>query len=425
MPANGTDLPHVVILGGGFGGLHACRGLRRAPVRVTLVDRYNHHLFQPLLYQVATAGLSGPEIAAPIRKVLRHQRNATVVLADARAVDVKARRVLLGRGELAYDWLVVATGVTHSYFGHDEWARHAPGLKTLNDAVRIRSRILLAFEAAEREPDEAARRAWLRFVVVGGGPTGVELAGALAELARHTLPRDFRNIDPRRAEILLIEGTGRVLPTFPTELSEKARGQLERLGVDVRTDTLVTAVDGDGVALGEERIAARTVIWGAGVSATSLTGTLGAPLDPAGRVRVEPDLTLPDAQDVFVIGDAAALEQAGRPVPGVAPAAIQMGRHAARQIRRALRGQPREAFRYRDRGALATIGRMAAVADFGRLRFSGPLAWFAWLTVHIFFLIGFRTRIVVLIDWAWSWLTYQRVARVVPDRVSDASREET
>ena len=421
----GVESPHVVILGGGFGGLYACRGLRRAPVRVTIVDRRNHHLFQPLLYQVATAGLSGPEIAAPIRKILRRQHNATVVLADAREIDVAGRRVLLDLGELTYDYLIVATGVTHSYFGHDEWARHAPGLKTLNDAIRIRSRVLLAFEAAERELDDEARHAWLRFVVIGGGPTGVELAGALAELARHTLPRDFRNFDPRKTDILLVEGTDRVLPTFPPDLSEKARRQLERLGVTVRTSTLVTDVDARGVAIGEERVAARTVIWGAGVCATALLGTLGAPLDGIGRVQVEADLTLPGANDVFVIGDAAALEQDGEPVPGVAPAAIQMGRHAARQVRRALRREAREVFRYHDRGALATIGRLAAVADFGRLRFSGPLAWFAWLTVHIFFLIGFRTRIVVLFDWAWSWLTYQRVARVVPDRLSRASRDKT
>jgi NADH dehydrogenase len=409
--------PHVVIVGGGFGGLQAAKGLRSAPVRVTLLDRTNHHLFQPLLYQVATAGLSGAEIAAPIRKILRGQRNATVLLAEARSIDRSRRRVVLEQGELEYDYLILATGVATSYFGHDAWAEHAPGLKTLADAVAIRSRVLLAFEAAERESDAAARAAWLRFVVIGGGPTGVELAGALAELARHTLPRDFKNFDPRATEILLVEGGERVLPTFPPELSARAQRDLERLGVRVRTRALVTDVRAGGLTLGTQELAARTVLWAAGVRATPLAATLGVELDRAGRVPVAPDLSLPGAPSVYVIGDLAALRQDGQPVPGVAPAAIQMGRHAARQIRRALRGQPTQTFRYRDRGNLATIGRLAAVADFGgRRRVTGPLAWFVWLTVHVYFLIGFRSRLVVLFDWAWSWLTYQRVARVVPDR---------
>ena len=420
-----ADQPRVVILGGGFGGLYAAKQLARARVQVTLVDRRNHHLFQPLLYQVATAGLSGPEIAAPIRKILRRQRNATVIMADARSIDVPGQRVILDKGQIEYDFLIVATGVTHSYFGQDHWAQHAPGLKTLGDAVRIRSRVLLAFEAAERETDERARRAWLRIVLIGGGPTGVEMAGALAELARHTLPRDFRNFDPRATEIVLLEGSERVLPSFPPALSAKAQKQLERLGVRVRTGTLVTDVDAEGVRIGDERIEARTAIWGAGVKATPLVESLGAPLDRAGRVRVAPDLSLPECPEVFVIGDAAAIEFDGTPVPGVAPAAVQMGRHAALQIRRQLQGDASEPFRYRDKGSLATIGRLAAVADFGRLRFSGPIAWLLWLTVHIFFLIGFRTRIVVLIDWTWSWLTYQRVARVVPERASRPDAEKS
>jgi NADH dehydrogenase len=411
------ELPRVVIVGAGFGGLQAARSLSGAPLQVTLLDRTNHHLFQPLLYQVATAGLSGAEIAAPIRKILRGQRNATVVLADATRIDLAGRRVLLEHGELAYDFLILATGVATSYFGHDAWARHAPGLKTLSDAVFIRSRVLLAFEAAEREVDAVARRAWLRFVVIGGGPTGVELAGALAELARHTLPRDFRNFDPKSAEILLVEGGDRVLPTFPAELSARAQRDLERLGVRVRTRALVTDVRADGLSLGSVEILARTVLWAAGVRATPLTATLGVELDRSGRVLVAPELSIPGGENVFVIGDAAVVRHDGAPVPGVAPAAIQMGRHAARQIRRALSGEPALPFRYRDRGALATIGRMAAVAEIGRLRFSGPLAWLVWLTLHIYFLIGFRSRLVVLIDWAWSWLTYQRVARVVPDRL--------
>jgi len=407
--------PRVVILGAGFGGLHAARALAREPVDVVVVDRRNHHLFQPLLYQVATAGLSGPDIAAPIRKVLRRQRNATVLLGDARAVDRAARKVLLADGEeLAYDHLIVATGVTHDWFGHEEWAEHAPGLKTLEDAMRIRARVILAYESAEREEALERRRAWLTFVVVGAGPTGVELAGALAELARHTLARDFRRVDPRATKILLLEAAGEVLPAFPADLALKARRQLERLGVTVRTRARVTAIDAEGVAIDGERVAARTVIWSAGVRATSITASLGAPLDALGRVRVEPTLALPGEPRVYVIGDAALLESGGRAVPPLAPAAIQEGRHAARNVARALRGEAPLAFRYRDRGALATIGRAAAVADLGRFRCSGLMAWVLWLFVHIFFLIGFRNRLAVLFEWAWAWLTYQRVARVIP-----------
>jgi NADH:ubiquinone reductase (H+-translocating) len=405
--------PHVAILGGGFGGLAAARALARDPVRITLVDRRNHHVFQPLLYQVATAGLSAPDIAAPIRRILRRQRNVTVLLAEATAVEVEKRRVVLADGQLPYDSLVVATGATHSYFGHEEWARHAPGLKSLEDALYIRRRMLLAFEKAEREEDPARRAEWLTFVVVGGGPTGVELAGTLVEIARHTLHQDFRHIDPRHARVVLVEGTDRVLPPYPPDLSAKARRQLERLGVEVLTGRLVTALDEGGVRFGEEALPARTVLWAAGVAASPLGRSLGASLDRAGRVKVEPTLALPGRDDAFVIGDLASLQQDGRPVPGVAPAAMQMGRHAARNIRRRLRGEPLEAFRYVDKGSLATIGRRAGVAHFGRLHLSGFVAWLAWLAVHIFFLIGFRNRFVVLLDWAVAYVTYQRNARLI------------
>jgi len=402
-----------VILGGGFGGLYAARALRRAPVRVTLVDRRNHHLFQPLLYQVATAALNPSDIAHPIRRILRHQRNASVVLAEARAIDTAGRRVILSDGEMSYDYLVVATGATHSYFGHDEWESAAPGLKTLEDALEIRRRVLLAFEAAERETDAARRSALLTFVVVGGGPTGVELAGALAEIARHVLASDFRRIDPRDARVILVEAGPRILPAFTPDLSEKAASQIARLGVAVRTGAAVTGIDGDGVTLGERRIEARTVLWAAGVAASPLARSIGAPLDRAGRVLVNPDLTVPGAANVFVIGDLAALVQSGRPVPGVAPAAIQEGRHVAGNILRSLRGRPLEPFRYHDKGSLATIGRSAGVADFGRIKLSGFPAWLAWLVVHIFFLIGFRNRFLVLFEWAWVYLTYDRGARLI------------
>lgn len=401
----------MVILGGGFAGLMAARGLARAPVDVTVVDRRNHHLFQPLLYQVATAALSAPDVATPIRRVLRRQRNATVLLASARRIDVEGRRVLLEEGELAYDFLIVATGATHSYFGRDEWARHAPGLKSLEDAFEIRRRVLLAWEAAERDPSGARER--LTFVVVGGGPTGVELAGALAEIARHTMTRDFRRISPSAARVLLVEAGERVLPAYPPSLSEKARLQLERLGVEVRTKTAVTGVEEGAVVLGGERLAAGVVVWAAGVRASELARGLGAPLDRAGRVRVNPDLTVPGHPEVLVAGDLASIESGGKPVPGVAPAAMQMGRHAARNVARAARGEKTEPFRYVDKGTLATIGRKAAVAEIAGVRFWGFPAWVAWLTIHIFFLIGFRNRFVVLFEWAWAYLTYQRSARLI------------
>jgi NADH dehydrogenase len=417
----GATLPHVVILGGGFGGLAAARGLRHAPVRITLVDRRNHHLFQPLLYQVATAGLSAPSIAAPLRQILRRQRNVTVLLDEALQVDLAARRVRCVHGPLEYDYLIVATGATHAYFGHEAWARWAPGLKTLDDAFAIRRRVLLAFERAERE-SPAARQPWLNFVVVGGGPTGVELAGTLAEIARHTLPREFRRSDPRRARVLLVEAGPRLLPAFDPRLSAKAQRQLERLGVEVKTGTAVTAIDAEGVCLGREPVAARTVLWAAGVAASPLGGMLDTALDRAGRVRVAADLSLPAHPEVFVIGDLACVERAdGTPVPGVAPAAKQMGRHAARRIRARLDTDSTPApFHYRDQGALATIGRMAAVAQFGRLRLSGPPAWWVWLLAHVYFLIGFRNRLVVLLDWAWAYWTYQRHARIVTGADADA-----
>jgi NADH:ubiquinone reductase (H+-translocating) len=410
----GKTLPHVVVIGGGFAGLWATRALASAPVSITLVDRGNHHLFQPLLYQVATAGLSAPDIAAPLRHILRRQRNVTVLMESVAAIDTEARAVRLDRGEaLAYDFLLLASGATHAYFGHDEWARHAPGLKTLDDALHIRRRILSAFERAEVEDDAVAKRALLTFAIVGGGPTGVELAGTLAEIARHTLKREFRRIDPREARVLLLEAGPRVLSTFPESLSAKSRQQLEKLGVEVRTGTPVNAIDADGVLLGETRIPARTVLWAAGVAASPLARTLGVPLDRAGRVLVLPDLTVPGAPDVFVAGDLASVQQDGTPVPGVAPAAKQMGSHVAAAIRARLNARPIAPFRYRDFGNLATIGRMAAVVHLGKLKLSGALAWWFWLVAHIFFLIGFRNRLVVMLNWTWAYWSYQRAARII------------
>ena len=408
------NVPSVVILGGGFGGLNAARALRHAPVRVTLVDRRNHHLFQPLLYQVATATLNPSDIASPIRGILRSQRNVSVVLAEAISVHVGAKRVILADGAIAYDYLLVSTGATHSYFGHDAWATHAPGLKSIEDALEVRRRVFVAYEAAERETDPGRRRDWMTSVIIGAGPTGVELAGALAEISRHALDQDFRNIDPRRARIVLVEALPRVLPTYPAELSERARRQLERLGVEVRTDARVTEIDEAGVSLGEQRIGARTVIWAAGVAASPLARSLGAPLDRAGRLLVDPDLTVPGRDDIFVIGDLAALVQDGRPIPGVSSAALQEGRHAARNIVRALHGEPYLPFRYSDKGSFAVIGRGAAVGEvLGRFQLSGFLAWLAWLVIHIYFLIGFRNRLLVMFHWAYSYLTYRRSARLI------------
>jgi len=406
--------PRVVILGCGFGGLFAARALRGAQVEVTVLDRTNHHLFQPLLYQVATAGLAAPAVAEPIRRILAKQKNTTVLYGEAQRVDLAARKVVLENGEeIVYDRLILATGVTDSYFGHDDWRAHAPGLKTLEDALDIRRRILLAFEHAERETDPAKRTAWLTFVVIGAGATGVEMAGTLAEIARHTLKGEFRRFDPRNARVVLVEATDRVLPPYTPDLSERARLQLERLGVTVWLGRRVTGIDERGVQLGGDRLEAKTVIWCAGVAATPIGATLGVPLDRAGRVIVEPDLSVPGHAEVQVAGDLALLASHQPPVPGVAPAAKQMGRHAARNILRALADKPPLPYRYRDYGQLATIGRSSAVAMFGRVHIWGWLAWVAWLTAHIYFLIGFRNRLVVLIDWAWAYWTSERSARIV------------
>jgi NADH dehydrogenase len=406
-------VPHVVILGGGFGGLSAARRLRRAPVRITLVDRRNHHLFQPLLYQVASAGLNASDIAVPIRAIVHRQKNVTVLYAEAKAIDVAARRIDLDVGSLTYDALIVATGATHAYFGHDEWQRFAPGLKTVEDALTIRRRVLFAFEAAERNPN--VRRAYLTFVVVGGGPTGVELAGALSEIARHALARDFRHIDPAQARVVLIEASDRALTAYTPASSVRAVRQLERLGVEVLVKKKVTAIDACGVSLGEERIEARTVIWSAGVAASPLGRSLGARLDRAGRVEVTEYLTIPGHDEIFVIGDLAAVWQEGKLVPGVAPAAIQEGRYVAKSLQGRLRGRQALPFHYRDKGSLATIGRSAAVAEIGGVRLWGFVAWMAWLVVHIFFLIGFRNRLLVLFEWAWLYVTFQRGARLITE----------
>ncbi|MEA3192593.1 MAG: hypothetical protein QOD26_926 [Betaproteobacteria bacterium] len=402
--------PRVVIVGCGFGGLWAAQALARAPVDLTVIDRTNHHLFTPLLYQVATAGLSAPSISAPIRHILAEQKNATVLLGEVRQVSPGEKKLVLEDGSaVGYDYLVLASGSVNHYFGNDAWEPFAPGLKTLQEALDIRSRILLAFERAERETDPARCSACLTFVVIGGGATGVELAGTLAEIARHTLKGEFRRVDPTRARVVLVEGTERVLPPYPADLSEKARLQLERLGVTVWLNKRVTAVDADGVTLGVERLEAKTVIWAAGVASSPLGKSLGAPLDRAGRVQVEPDLSVPGHPEIFVAGDLAAVSG----VPGIAPAAKQMGRHAALNIRKTLEGKPRIAFRYRDYGQLATIGRNAAVAMIGRLKLSGYPAWLMWLVAHIYFLINFRNRLAVMIDWAWSYWTYNRGARII------------
>jgi len=431
---SGDSKPVVVIIGAGFGGLAAARGLRDAEVDVIVVDRANYHTFQPLLYQVATAGLSAPQIASPIRHILRSQKNARVLLADAVTIDVAAKRVLLADGGIGFDYLIVAAGLTHSYFGNNAWAQHAPGLKTLDDALEIRRRILMAFERAEREPDPAKRAAWLTFVVIGGGPTGVELAGALAEIARHTLTDEFRAIDPAQARVLLLEGGSRILNTYPETLSVKAARQLQRLGVDVRVGTHVNSVDKAGVSFDPsgrpsersdaserhiEHIDARTVLWAAGVQPTALAQSLPGPRDRTGRLLVTPTLQLADADSIFVIGDLASITQDGKPVPGVAYAAKQMGAYVAHVIaqrvrRNGDRAPSVAAFRYRDRGSLATIGRKAAVAVFpGGIRLSGLVAWWTWLLLHIFFLIGFRNRITTMVDWMLAYITHQRHARLI------------
>ena len=406
---------HVVIVGGGFAGLTAARELDDPGFRVTLVDRHNHHLVQPLLYQVATAGLSAPDIAAPLRHILRRQDNVEVLLGEVTGIDAAQRRVTLAEGNtIAYDTLLLASGATHSYFGHDAWAAHAPGLKTVDDALQLRRKLLLAFEHAEAANDPEAQAAWLSFAIIGGGPTGVELAGTLAEIARHTLRNEFRHIDPRQAQVRLIEAGPRVLPSFPPDLSERARAQLVRLGVEVITGTPVTGIDANGYALGDTFVRARTVVWAAGVAASPLGRLLDVPLDRAGRVLVEDDLSVPGHPDIFVAGDLASVQQDGKPVPGIAPAAKQMGRYIAGVLRarRSNAAKPRP-FRYRDYGNWATIGRMAAVVHVGRLKLSGLLAWWGWLGAHVFFLIGFRNRLVVLTNWAMAYWTYRRAARVI------------
>lgn len=410
--------PHVVIVGGGFGGLYAARALAQKPVRITLVDRRNHHLFQPLLYQVATAALSPADIASPIRGILRRHRNVTVLLGEVTSVDTANRRLVLADGELAYDYLVLAAGAAHSYFGHDDWGRAAPGLKTLEDALEIRRRILLAFELAERERDPATRAALLTFVVVGGGPTGVELAGAIAEISRHALAKDFRAIDPTCARVVLVEAGPRIVPSYPEKLSIEGVRELRTLGVEVRTNTLVTSITPEAVHFGEERLPARTVLWAAGVAASPLARSLGVPLDRAGRVIVEPDLTIPGHSELFVIGDMAAFtHQTGKPLPGVCPVAIQEAHAVAANIERGLRGRAYRPFHYVDKGSMATIGRAAGLCWIGRLQFGGFLGWLAWLFIHIFFLIGFRNRLIVMIEWAWAYVTYQRGARLITGEV--------
>ena len=409
---------HIVIIGGGFAGLDAARALAREHVQVTLVDRHNHHVFQPLLYQVATAGLSPGDIASPIRWILRKQANLRVLLAAVERIDPVARRLHLDGGDtLAYDALIVASGVTHSYFGHDDWPPHAPGLKTLDDALEIRRRVLLAFERAEREADLERQRTLLTFAIVGGGPTGVELAGALAEIARHALKSEFDNVDPATSRILLIEGGPSILPTFPASLQRSARRALERLGVEVLEGQPVTSIADGGVQIGGERVGAGTVLWAAGIQASSLGRGFGAETDRAGRVAVNPDLSVPGHPEVFIAGDLALFtHQTGKPLPGVAQAAKQLGKHAARNAVRRLRGDPTTPFRYRDPGNLATIGRNAAIADFGFLRLSGYPGWLFWLFLHIFFLIGFRNRLSVMLQWAVSYLTYQRSVRLITGR---------
>ncbi len=419
--------PHVVVIGGGFGGLAAAQGLARAPVNVTLIDRRNHHLFQPLLYQVATAALNPSDIAYPIRGALAHQHNARVLLAAATAIDTANRQVLLDDGALKYDYLIVATGATHSYFGHDDWAHTAPGLKSVEDALEIRRRIFLAYEAAERESDPERQREWLTFVVVGGGPTGVELAGALGEIGLQTLAHDFRTIDPTEVRVVLFEGKDRILATYPGKLSAAAQRALARRSVDVRLRTQVIAVDSHGVTVRcgahEERVGACTVLWAAGVRASSLAATLGAPRDRSGRVEVLPDLTIPGHPEVFVIGDLAKVPMpGGGEVPGVAQGALQGGKYAARVIAAEVRAAdgvrpPRSPFRYHDNGNMATVGRSEAVVQTKHYTGHGLIAWLLWWAVHIAFLIGFRNRVLVMLQWAWSWLTFKRGARLITGKV--------
>jgi NADH dehydrogenase len=406
--------PRIAIVGAGFGGLQAALHLARLPVQITLIDRRNFHTFQPLLYQVATAGLSPAEIAAPIRWIVRAHRNIEVLLGEVQDFDLAQRRVNLPDLEIPYDYLIVAAGASHAYFGHDEWEPFAPGLKTIEDAIEIRRRVLLAFELDERRADRGGLQQPLNFVIVGGGPTGVELAGTLAEISRRVLANEFKSIDPKSTRIILLEGGPRVLPAYPEDLSRSAEEQLRHLGVDVRTSAMVTGVEAGAVLMGETRLSAAVILWAAGVAASPLGKKLGAPIDRAGRVLVNPDLSIPAHPEVFVIGDLAFIkDDKGKAIPGVAPVAMQEGRAVASNIKRELRGKPRRNFHYLNKGNLATIGRAAAVAEFGKVHISGFLAWLSWLFIHIFFLIGFRNRIIVMIQWAWSYFTYERGARLI------------
>lgn len=425
MTQNG-NCPRVVIIGAGFAGINAAKALERAPVQVTVVDRKNHHTFQPLLYQVALAVLSPAEIASPVRTVLRGARNMEVLLGKVSGFDLEKRLVRIDGLDLPYDYLILASGATHAYFGHPEWELCAPGLKTIEDALEIRRRVLLAFETAEREAIAKRSSPPLTFVVIGAGPTGVELAGAIADISKRYMERDFRAIDPAQARIILLEGGPRVLPVYPEDLSASAEKQLTEMGVEVRTNAMVTNVEKGLVTVGKEKIPAAVILWGAGVSASPLGKMLGAPTDRAGRVLVAPDLSVPGHPEVLVAGDLAAAKmlrrkadgaakEDGKMVPGVAPAAIQMGKFAARQVRRSVAGKPREEFAYLDKGTLATIGRSRAVADLGKLHFSGYLAWLAWLFIHLFFLIGFRNRILVMMEWAWAYVTYNQGARLITE----------
>jgi NADH dehydrogenase len=418
--ASDSPRPKVVILGGGFGGIYAAHALKKKPVDVLLLDRRNHHLFAPLLYQVATAALNPSDIAYPIRSIFNKQRNVEVILAEARAIDTQNKKVELTDGSVDFDYLVVATGSTHSYFGHDEWAPFSPGLKTVEDALEVRRRVLLAFEAAERENDPELRKEWLTFVLVGGGPTGVEMAGALAEISKQILKSDFRHLGPGLTRVMLVEAGPRILSAFPESLSSKAQRDLEQLGVEVKCGQAVTGIDDRGFQLGDQRIAARTVLWTAGVAASPLAKTLNVPLDRAGRVKVEPDLSIPGSPNIFVVGDLAATTfgPENKPVPGVAQGAIQGGTHAAHMILRRIEGKPTEPFKYWDKGNMATIGRARAIADLGKLRLSGFIAWLAWLLIHITYLIGFRNRVLVLTEWAWTYLTFERGARLITGPVA-------
>ncbi len=406
--------PRVVIVGAGFGGLQAAKALRHVPVQVTVIDRWNHHLFQPMLYQVATAGLSIEDISAPIRRIFHRQTNASVLMTEVTGVDVQGQRVLMAEQAIPYDYLVLATGASSNYFGHEEWKQLAPGLKSLQEAIALRRQILGAFEAAENEVDPEQRQARLTFVLVGAGPTGVELAGAIAELAHRALASDFRRINPASTRIVLVEGEPRIIPTFPASLTRKARKKLEQLGVEIRTGVHVTAITADGVMIGSDHLPAKNVIWTAGVKASPAGAWLGAAVDHAGRVRVEPDLTVPGHPTIFVIGDTACVLQRGKPLPGLSPVAMQEGRYVAQVIADRIAGKAqRRSFHYRDKGTLATVGRSFAVVDIGPLHFTGFFAWLTWIVVHIFYLIGFRNRLLVLIQYAWAYVTFQPGARII------------